>query len=231
MRWSWLLCALTLSTKSQSLRTGAECHSHVDLIWYYRFIYSHMKWSISHNNNTMLMFMFLLFIVIEMYVNAASFSVSCKKISFCDCKVVCKGLLVNVLRAWRIRLHVAEVKSLEILSAQHSRVFCPEWPHPSRTKKIQICKERPLLCERPGEKSVMWFWRWKAGWKELASVALKQAWWVLTWFSSQTHCLICLILKDFPYTKCSVYSSLIGHICLYTNKRSTVIIRVRRCLH
>lgn len=131
------------------------------------------------------MFMFLLFIVIEMYVNAASFSVSCKNISFCDCKVVCKGLLVHVLRAWRIRQHVTEVKSLEILSAQHSRVFCPEWPHLSRTKKIQICKERPLLCERPAEKSVMWFWRWKAGWKELASVALKQAWWVLTWFSSQ----------------------------------------------
>lgn len=155
-----------------------------------------------------------------------------KKKLFCDCKVVCNGLLVNVLRAWRIRLHVTEVNSLEILSAQHSRVFCPEWPRLSRTKKIQICKERPLLCERPGEKSVMWFWRWKAGWKELASVVLKQAWWVLTWFSSHLRLTAWFVWFSKIFQIPSVqFTALRWHICLYTNKRSTVIIRVCPCLH
>lgn len=117
------------------------------------------------------------------------FSCSCKRISFCDCKVVWMGCWFKVSRAWRIHLHITEVNSLEILSDQHSRVFCPEWPLLFRTKKIQICRkdfiiDLPLLSERPGEKSMMWFWRWKAGWKELASVALEQAWWAMTLFTS-----------------------------------------------
>lgn len=51
------------------------------------------------------------------------------------------------------------------------------------------------------------------------------------YLSSQAHCLICLILWDFPNTKFSFCSSLNGHICLYTNKQSVVIIHVCQCLH
>lgn len=126
----------------------------------------------------------------------------------------------KISRAWRIHLHVTEVSSLSILNDQHLRVFCHEWPPLSRTKTVQMCRkgfiqDQPLLSERPGEKCdvVMEM----QGRLKRTCISGSRAGMVsndVIYLSSQAHCLICLILWDFPNTKCSFCSSLNDHICL-----------------